>query len=855
MFHYLDTCTNTRGDSLANWQVEAVALDTDTVIPIYADETATPIANVSGVTNRAKTDANGNYDFFVADGTYSLKFYDQAGVYQSTLRYLSMYGSAPSVTVSAFTALGGAAVPADFSRIDTQAYGATIGIGAGSYVSDALATSALAAAHPRFCAQTANGRYFRLLPVNGEITMEQAGAVGDPTEAHAANDQPALAAISAYLYAVNDKQGSIIFSQRAYSIWMPLRTSGPRSAEHTADDGKALVLQTDQQLKLIGRFGGSRAKLNFRSYYNASFAGTTPNTNFQVFYDVGVAADAVWRGHGISIKTTDVDPGAGKRSALTVENLELNGGTTTTRSTSWPASVVDGSGWDITHKGIAVVPDNTYGGSVTILNSKVTGWRGETVYMGNNQGATLDSELSILTVRQSEFTESNGSCLNTNGNNVDVDGATLRNATIGIEGWTGNVGGRFVNTEIIDCYGSGGSTGGGLILQGGKPGASVRSAYYAPTRWQATTAPIGTLDIRIHNCAPSYLGWWLTGKIVAVDSAVTFGGGSLGDGCQETDIDLTCITDQTTVCYPRFGGYNSAGTYTVASINVRVRHERTAVAVAAARKATNGFDAYYSLGTNVNIDLTGVQHVTRAWGNSTTLHDYMPMVRGDLVKTGDVSGYNQNVETTPAVALRGPVISMTTTNTGVFTATLPTTNINTGQLVNFVNNNGGTGGIIRFNGSEASGSGVRGNGDLYLPGGRTMMMRFNGNYWEPVDRAIRKQRIEIPFIDQTGVLAVGTGKAFARMPFAATVVGVGAWVTTAQAAGAVLTFDIMETGTTILSTKLTFDNTEKTTTTAATAAVVSDSAIAADAEIRADITQVGTPAAIGGGIWLDVIAA
>ena len=57
--------------------------------------------------------------------------------------------------------------------------------------------------------------------------------------------------------------------------------------------------------------------------------------------------------------------------------------------------------------------------------------------------------------------------------------------------------------------------------------------------------------------------------------------------------------------------------------------------------------------------------------------------------------------------------------------------------------------------------------------------------------------------------------------------------------------DINDSGTTILSTKLTFDNDERTTTTAATPAVISDSALADDAEITIDIDTVGTSGASG----------
>jgi hypothetical protein len=88
------------------------------------------------------------------------------------------------------------------------------------------------------------------------------------------------------------------------------------------------------------------------------------------------------------------------------------------------------------------------------------------------------------------------------------------------------------------------------------------------------------------------------------------------------------------------------------------------------------------------------------------------------------------------------------------------------------------------------------------------------------------------------------------MPFAMTLTGVRAGVSTAPT-GSTVIVDINEAGTSVLSTKLSIDATEKTSTTAATAAVISDSALADDAEITIDIDQVGsTVAGTGLKVWL-----
>lgn len=99
--------------------------------------------------------------------------------------------------------------------------------------------------------------------------------------------------------------------------------------------------------------------------------------------------------------------------------------------------------------------------------------------------------------------------------------------------------------------------------------------------------------------------------------------------------------------------------------------------------------------------------------------------------------------------------------------------------------------------------------------------------------------------DETTALTTGTAKVTFRMPHAMTVTAVRCSLSTAQTSGSIFTVDINEGGSSILSTKLTIDNTEKTSTTAATAAVISDSALADDAEITIDIDQIGDGTAKG----------
>lgn len=123
--------------------------------------------------------------------------------------------------------------------------------------------------------------------------------------------------------------------------------------------------------------------------------------------------------------------------------------------------------------------------------------------------------------------------------------------------------------------------------------------------------------------------------------------------------------------------------------------------------------------------------------------------------------------------------------------------------------------------------------------------REGGAWVQQASAAAQPQSIIIACSDETTALTAGAGKVTFRMPYAFTLTSVRASLGTAQASGNILTVDINEAGVSILSAKLTIDNGEKTSTTAATAAVVSDATLADDAEITIDIDQIGDGTAKG----------
>ena len=120
-----------------------------------------------------------------------------------------------------------------------------------------------------------------------------------------------------------------------------------------------------------------------------------------------------------------------------------------------------------------------------------------------------------------------------------------------------------------------------------------------------------------------------------------------------------------------------------------------------------------------------------------------------------------------------------------------------------------------------------------------------------VAAATPTESIIIACSDETSAITTGTAKVSFRMPYAFTLTAVRASVTTAPT-GSTIVIDINEGGSTILSTKLSIDASEKTSTTAATPAVISDSVLADDSELTIDFDQVGSMVA-GAGVKVYLI--
>ena len=119
-----------------------------------------------------------------------------------------------------------------------------------------------------------------------------------------------------------------------------------------------------------------------------------------------------------------------------------------------------------------------------------------------------------------------------------------------------------------------------------------------------------------------------------------------------------------------------------------------------------------------------------------------------------------------------------------------------------------------------------------------------------IDLRVGARSLTVACSDETTALTTGAAKATFRMPQAATITAVRASVTTAPAGSDLLTVDINKgtSPTSILSTKITIDAGEKTSTTAATAAVVdtNENDVSDDEMMTIDIDTIGSSTAGAG---------
>lgn len=447
--------------------------------------------------------------------------------------------------------------PPEIVQLDSTGHGEPAK-GAARYISDALCTDTLLAAHPRFVFAAANGRIFRLLPERGSLAVEQGGAVGDGL----ANDQPAIQAAIDYAHAIDAAE--VRFEAARYRLDCPPRFSP--AEDKRAEDGHPLVVR--KSLVLRG-CAGRRTELDFRA-----LDGADPESDYQLV--ATSAADptlAVWRGGALVLQGDVIDPGAGRRSiaSLELDRLVFRGNRRHTGAYKWPADPQTGDGWDITDKALWV--QDCFVGEIICRDTDMIGWKGEIFHTAGEADAVERIEL-----QRCRFATSNGSALN-----PGVDAEILAvDCSFGdcfqAQEDVSKTRAVYRNCLWHDCDAMG--------LGSGATGEVFYTHAY-PTRDEAAPPPLTLLDnCEFRDIRSLRFVSWIRGKIRTSDCSVSINGG-LGLALRDIDLDIEAWLDRKTAIHAlEFYGVDTltepvpgapAGIYKQPPSHVRIRiaHHRT----------------------------------------------------------------------------------------------------------------------------------------------------------------------------------------------------------------------------------------------------------------------------------------
>lgn len=137
----------------------------------------------------------------------------------------------------------------------------------------------------------------------------------------------------------------------------------------------------------------------------------------------------------------------------------------------------------------------------------------------------------------------------------------------------------------------------------------------------------------------------------------------------------------------------------------------------------------------------------------------------------------------------------------------------------------------------------------------SFICKTNGAGGDATDGTLTWRRVKKCYVLSYGTIgttcAVVANADYMRLPYGFRLTEVRASLFVA--ADLVVTVDILEAGVSVLSTLLTIDASEKTSTTAATPAVISDNDLADDAEMTIDITTIGSGGDEGTGLKVYLI--
>lgn len=302
----------------------------------------------------------------------------------------------------------------------------------------------------------------------------------------------------------------------------------------TADDNSAAVQSANQRtinnaIETVGTAGGGTICLPAGRYFIAfatGFAGQAPGDSLAIFIrrsnitlwgagrdqtilltppEYRLVNGAVVRGSGIWISSPiGATPTNGQTTVnVTLRDFQLDGQAGWTGRYGFPASPVDGDGWDITHKGI-ILSQGRYVDNVVLQDFYIRRYRGEIIYAG---GERL-GRIRLLRVKSED---TNASTYNLTGQ------ATVDDSEFGLSRFWIEIGTAFPNNfqTFRNNYFHDGRSGAGIGLAQG----------------DGARHPISFTNNRFENCV-GVLGVYggVGGPITLSDNTVTNCTGNFFEG-------------------------------------------------------------------------------------------------------------------------------------------------------------------------------------------------------------------------------------------------------------------------------------------------------------------------------------
>ncbi|WP_347303352.1 hypothetical protein V5740_01635 [Croceibacterium sp. TMG7-5b_MA50] len=404
-----------------------------------------------------------------------------------------------------FTGMAAAKLPATVTRIETNGY-AEIGTGAATYISDARATAALAAAHPLACFKGEGERYFRLMPgASGAITPEQMGCPSS------GNAQPFIQAAINYAHAIRVQRLELP-SQR-YELWCPIRNPG----EHVNTGLSGHYMLVRENIAIVGTGRGKTLLRCLNSLGGTNDTVTQPDIVYGAPLPTGdmMTQQKDWMGSGVNVRPTS------SMDFFRLENVEIDGTKTFDRTTSRTPQL------NLTHKAVRIQDVNCF--RVEMRDVVLRNWGGEIFYTAGSTGIKEELLQNCVLDGSPQCTINSGTCARSTYINVEA-GNSYQCEIIG------GFGKNFFNCRFYDFTQS-------VSLMGGAgarwPTGMVGGWPFSyPWRNADRVAPYMNFSgVTVERCNSVHLTSYARGEMTLIDTQLAFG----SNAGKLTDIDLRIL--------------------------------------------------------------------------------------------------------------------------------------------------------------------------------------------------------------------------------------------------------------------------------------------------------------------------